>query len=252
MIGIGYVLFEQGQLAVRLKRQYFLRFWSYVDIGIIVCSWTAVVMYIWRYHESKRIGELFRQTNGYVYIDVQWTAYVNNVYTCLLGCCCFLNTIRFVSLCQYHQRLSLFIRTLDHAAKELVCFAMMFSVIFLAFQSLFHLLFISKISQCATLMQTAQMLFEMSLMKFDGSQLIVSAPFLGPFSFSLFILIMVFICLNIFVSIINDSFHRAQKDIDRAQPVISLMWKKFLRRTSTEKGLPIDPFVAWCIALLSI
>ena len=50
------------------------------------------------------------------------------------------------------------------------------------------------------------MLFEMILMKFDAHELIDADSFLGPFSFSLFILLVVFVCLSMFVTIINDSF----------------------------------------------
>jgi hypothetical protein len=70
------------------------------------------------------------------------------------------------------------------------------------------------------------------LMKFDASRLIDSAAFLGPFSFSLFILIMVFVCLSMFLTIIYDSFHRAQEDMDKTRPdTFSLMCTKFLYRT---------------------
>jgi hypothetical protein len=140
----------------------------------------------------------------------------------------------------------LFIRTLGYAAQELMLFGVMFAILFVAFLSLFHLLFVSKISECATLPQTAQMLFEMSLMKFDASQLTDSAAFLGPFSFSLYILFMVFICLSMFLSIINDSFHRAQQDIDTSRSeIFSLMGRKFLLWTGTILNfLLIDVIVA--------
>ena len=50
------------------------------------------------------------------------------------------------------------------------------------------------------------MLFEMTLMKFDAYELMDASPFLGPFSFTLFILLVVFVCLSMFLTIINDSF----------------------------------------------
>ena len=73
------------------------------------------------------------------------------------------------------------------------------------------------------------MLFEMTLMKFDSSQLIQASAFLGPFCFSLFILLVVFICLSMFLSIINDSFRRARENIHHNQQIISFMLNKFQR-----------------------
>ena len=62
--------------------------------------------------------------------------------------------------------------------------------------------FLSSIS-CSSLLQTARMLFEMTLKKFDATELTDAAPFLGPFSFTLFMLVVVFICLSMFLSISN-------------------------------------------------
>jgi hypothetical protein len=66
---------------------------------------------------------------------------------------------------------------------------------------------------CASLFHTAQMLFEMTLMKFDASELSQA----GPFCFSLFIVIVVFICISMFLTIINDSFRRARGNVAKGE-----------------------------------
>jgi Polycystin cation channel len=232
MIMIIYFMFIEIQLLFHLKWKYFHRFWSFIELGIIICSWTSVAIYIWRYRECKRIGKLFQQTNGYVYINLQLASYINNILTFLYGFCCFFGTIKFLYLCRFNQRLDLFIQTLQYAGKELISFGFMFSIVFMSFVSLFYLLFNSNIWSCSTLLQTSQMLFEMILMKFDASDLIDAAPFLGPFSFSLFILLVVFVCMSMFISIINNSFRRARENLnDNDQEIFSFMMKKFQRWT---------------------
>ena len=112
----------------------------------------------------------------------------------------------------------------------------MFAVIFVAFLCLFYLLFISKISTCSTLFETSRMLFEMSLLKFDARELNDAASCLGPITFTLFILVVVFVCLSIYVSIINDIFRSSRASIDddqhhrMAQQMFRLMSEKFLQR----------------------
>ena len=54
------------------------------------------------------------------------------------------------------------------------------------------------------------MLFEMILIKFDARQLINAASFLGLFSSTLFVLIVVFVCMSMFLSIINQRFRQAR------------------------------------------
>ena len=53
------------RLLFNLKWKYFHQFWSFIEIGIIVCAWSSVGIYIYRFKESNRIEKLFQQTNGY-------------------------------------------------------------------------------------------------------------------------------------------------------------------------------------------
>ncbi|CAF4193018.1 unnamed protein product, partial [Adineta steineri] len=94
MIMILYFMWIEIRLLLKLKWNYFHRFWSYIEIGIIVCSWTSVGIYIWRYKECQRIGELFEETNGYVYINLQLASYINDILTFLFAFCCFFGTIK--------------------------------------------------------------------------------------------------------------------------------------------------------------
>jgi hypothetical protein len=151
----------------------------------------------------------------------------------LYGFCCYFGTIKFVRLCRFNQRLMLFSQTLKYAEKELISFSMLFSIVFLAFLCLFYLLFVSKIWACASLLQTAEMLFQMTLLKFDANQLIGAAPFLGPFSFSLFILLVVFVCLSMFLSILYNSFRHARNNVKNTynEEIFSFMLNRFQRWT---------------------
>jgi ABC-type multidrug transport system fused ATPase/permease subunit len=221
---------------IHLKCNYFREFYSLIELGIIICSWTGVGIYIWRYKESQRIGSLLEQTNGYVYIDLQLSAYVNDLFTYLFGFCCFFGTIKFLRLCRFNRRLNLFSETLKSAAKEILSFTMMFSIVFFAFLCLFYLLFISKMWACSSLLGTAQMLFEMATTRYNIRSFIDAEPFLGPFCFSFFMILVVFICMSMFLSIIADNFRRVRKNMSKHNDeIFSFMWNKFQRRTGWKK-----------------
>ena len=81
MIIILYFMWIEIHLLFELKWKYFYRFWSLIEVGIIICSWSSVWIYIWRYKESQRISQLFEETNGYVYINLQLASYVNDILT---------------------------------------------------------------------------------------------------------------------------------------------------------------------------
>jgi hypothetical protein len=66
-------------------------------------------------------------------------------------------------------------------------------------------------------------------LRYNTSRLTDAAAFLGPFCFSLFIVLVVFICLNMFISIINDSFRRVKQHRHDNEEIISFMLTKFQR-----------------------
>jgi hypothetical protein len=72
-----------------------------------------------------------------------------------------------------------------------------------------------------------------------------SAAFLGPFCFSLFIILVVFICLSMFLSIINDSFRRVRKNLkNENEGIFSFMFDRFQRSIGWKKATDeeyVDP-----------
>ena len=230
---IVYMMAVEAKSMMKLKGDYVRQFWSFVHIGIIVCAWTSVGIFIWRYREVNRAGALFTQTNGYASVNLQVAIYANDLLTYLLAFSCFFATLKFIRLGRYNHRLMFFVRTLQTAAADLLSFVSMFSIIFVAFIGLFHLLFVGELRSCASFLHTAQMLFEMTLMKFDAQQLSEAAPLLGPFSFSLFILTVVFVCMSMLVAIVNRSFRRVRRQgkvqAHQDQPILSFMLEKFRR-----------------------
>jgi hypothetical protein len=216
-------------LLIKLKMKYFRRFWSLVDVGLVICAWAYVGISVWRYIEIRRISDLFAQTNGYLYINLQLATSINDSLIFLLAFSSYLGSIRCLRLCQYHSRFSLFTATLSHAWKELMSFAMMFAIVFVAFLCLFYFLFSSELSTCSTMLRTAASLFEMTLLKFDASELSGAASFLGPFCLTLFVMVVVFVCLSMFLSIITESFRYVRLHNDKEPDrIFQLMWTKMM------------------------
>jgi hypothetical protein len=229
MLFIIYFMIKQLRLLIKLKWSYLKQFWSLIELGLIICSWMIVQIWISQHKEFNRIESLFKQTNGYVYINFQFASYVNDILIFLFSFCCFFGTLKFLHLCRFNQRLLLFNLTLQYAAKAILSFSIMFSIIFMSFLCLFYLLFNSKLWSCSCLLQTSEMIFQMMSLRYKTSQLTDAATFLGPFCFSLFIFLVVFICLNMFMSIVNDSFRHVRQNVPDNQEIISFMLTKFQR-----------------------
>ena len=233
MAFVVYFMIVEVRSLFHFKWKYFRQLWCYIEWGIIVCSWAGVGVYAWRYREMTRISSLFRQTKGRVYVNLQLATYVNDVLTFLLGFCCFFGTVKLLRFCRFHRRLSLFGDTLQYAGKDLLLFTMSFSIVFMAFLILFYFLFASNVSACSSLLRTAQMLFEMILMKSNGTEIRGADGVLGPLCFTLFVFFVVFIGMTMFISIISDGFRMVRKNsrliYNADYEMLGYIWNKFLR-----------------------
>jgi len=237
LVLIIYFMVVEIQKLFRLKRKYFTQFWVIIELGIIVCSWMGVALFILRTKECSRIGDIFAKTNGYAYVNLQYLTYLNDFLQFMYAYCCFFGTIKLLRLFRFNSRVYFFFDTLKLASKELLGFATMFSIVFFGYMCLFYLLFCSKFFQASSLIQTAGMLFEMTLMKFDAHELIDADAILGPVAFSLFIFIVVFVCFSMFLTILNESFAKARENCANDEEIYTFMWKRILRITGKFKQI---------------
>merc|ERR1712024_169873 len=93
-------------------------------------------------------------------------------------------------------------QTLTSAGRDLAGFAVMFTIIFLAFTQLGYLLFGTQVHDFRTLMDTIFTLFRMILGDFNFRDIERASTLLGPIYF----LVVFFVLLNMFLAIINDTY----------------------------------------------
>lgn len=238
MIFVIYLIFEELGLFLQMKWKYFRRFWSLIQVSIIVCSWTIVGIYVWKQQQVKAIESFLGQTNGYSSISLHRISNINGLLNSLFGLCCFFTTLRCVHLCQYDSHLSLFPQTFQYVIGQLLTFSLMFALIFLAFVCLFYLLFQSTLSTCSTLSQTIQMIMQMISFKANRSSHVHEmGMFLGPFSIVLLMIVVVCVYVNMFVVILNHAFHSVRKNRTDDQAMFSFAWQKFQRWIGMEREL---------------
>lgn len=248
------VLVDECRLMMKMKKAYLYRLWSWIEWTFLSCSMASIAFYFIQYRYMQTVGEIFTRTNGYSFIDFSLLTSSSRLFNIFISLSGFFSMIRFSHFCQYHRRLSLFTRTLSKAACGLISFSLMFSVVFVAFICLFYFLFVSKVSTCATLLETSRMLFEMSLLKFDAAELSDAASCLGPITFTMFILVIVFVCLSMFLSIINESFRVSRNSIDEdddpghrmTQQMFRLIGEKFMRCIGKYFFLADSIMKRWC------
>jgi len=100
----------------------------------------------------------------------------------------------------------------------------MFLIVFVAFISLFYLLFYSYIKQYSTWLDTTLTCFEMIALRFTTiTDLKNINPFLAGICLFLFIFLAVFLLSNMFISIIVDNFNKLRQEQLKGENEVELM-----------------------------
>jgi hypothetical protein len=162
-----------------------------IQWGTILCSWTGLDIYVWRFHGGSRLNEIFHQTKGSKYLNIQLAVYIDEILSFFLEFCCFFSTIKYLYLFRFNSRLSQCAKTLQYAQKDLLYFAWKLFIVFLSFISLFY----SKLSSTSDIYHIAEI-----LLLTVNTQDFYQADTLHLHYF------VVFICCTMIISIINDAF----------------------------------------------
>lgn len=109
---------------------------------------------------------------------------------------------------QVNRRMALLSLTLKRSRKQLFGFFLMFVVVFVAFTSLFYLLYHSNVKQYSTWLDTTLTCLAMTSRHLSTIPDLKNLDIvLSGFTLFLFIFMLVFMLTNMFVSIIVDNFN---------------------------------------------
>ena len=194
---------------------YFKNPWSYVEIFIQLFSWTCLGVYIHRIVLYAQVFEFFKKTSGYGYIRLQNIAYWNDIYKISVSLCVSLTTFKLNRLLRFSPRLSLFNATIKCAIRELTGFGMLFALVWLSMVQVFYLYFFDKIAVFSTIIKSMETCFQMMLGKFNVDPLMTTNKLIGPIFFILYNFIIVFIFINLLISIVNETFMMVKRDAEQ-------------------------------------
>ncbi|RNA25490.1 polycystin-1-like isoform X2, partial [Brachionus plicatilis] len=224
MLFIAFFMVKQIFVIVKSGlRNYLKQFWNYIEWGLIVCSWTAFGIFIYRLSKAYEILDFFKKTNGYGYLNLQRINYWNQLLTIFMAFCATFGTLKFLRLFRFNNRIYAIANTLKFSIRQLLGFSLVFFIIWFAFVQLIYLFYYEKIWAYYTVFSSATTSFQIMLGKFDSSSIIRESEWLGPIIFSAYNIMIVLILLNLFISIVCDAFEQVRQDIETKENEIELV-----------------------------
>ena len=230
---ISFILTEMIQV-VQKKRKYFLEFYNYIDLVIIVSSWTAFAMYLNRLYASYGIFEQLRDSSisfNDKFINLQFITSYDRLLNIFLGLSVTFTIFRFIKLLRFSKRIIVFMEAFKRSLKEICALMIIFLIVYFSFTQVFYLLLITETKQFSSFVESLLTCFQILLGKFNSNTFASSNTLLAQLLFVAYNVIVLFVLVNLMVSILTQYFDLVQKDrnLEKNDPQLFQFLKRKLK-----------------------
>ncbi|XP_059156486.1 polycystin-1-like protein 2 [Physella acuta] len=229
-----FFIIREGRELYKSRLTYFTSFWNLVEVGIIAMSLAAIVIYFYRLFVTNDLTSSFKSTHGNGYIKFQYVGYWNEMFSYMIGFLVFFATLKFLKLLRFNRKISMLSSILQHSAKGLLHFGLIFTIVFMAFTQLFYLTFMHIDIGYASFISAVVTTVLMMMGKFDIYSMIMTEPYLSQIFVLLYVIVVSFIIVNIFVSILNETFSAVREDVSKQGnefEIVDFMLQRFKKWT---------------------
>ncbi|XP_070579639.1 polycystin-1-related protein-like [Ptychodera flava] len=237
---ILYFLYREGKMAWKEKKKYLKSFWNWMEIISLSLAVTAIVMYFYRLTVSWSVIDRYRE-NRNAFTNFQYLAYWDEMFAFTITTVLFLSTLKLLKLLKFNRRMLLLSEVIRACSHEVFLFLIIFGLFFFAFAHFAYLIFGIALRDFCTIVLTVESLFSTLLGKFEFEDMVTASRYLGPIFFFFYVMLVMFILLNMFLSIINEGFSRVKADNDRLVnqlEIVDFMINRFKKWTGfSEKRL---------------
>ncbi|XP_070774070.1 polycystin-2 [Enoplosus armatus] len=202
-------------LEIRIHRlHYFKSLWNCLDVLIVTLSVVAIIINITR---TAMVGNLLKGLleNHTAHPSFESLADLQVQFNNVAAVIVFFSWVKLFKFINFNKTMSQLSSTMSRCAKDLVGFAIMFFIIFLAYAQLAYLVFGTQVNDFSTFQASIFTQFRIILGDFEFSEIEEANPVLGPIYFTTFVFFIFFILMNMFLAIINDTYSEVKADMSQ-------------------------------------
>jgi len=186
-------------------RKYMGSFWNILHTIVTLCSFIVFLITVIRTIEVQQKIKQYRDEPE-SFISFTTVAFLENLTIAFLGFVLFFTNLEFLRILRFNYQISLMSRTMSTVGGPLASFGMTFLVLFMAYVSLSHCLFVDKLEDFKSMMETFVSLSRMFMGQFDIADFFDNAPYLGPLLFLTYMVAIQIVMINLFVGLICDAY----------------------------------------------
>lgn len=239
-----YFVFKEIKQFVKKGKEHLKNPWSVLEIFLTCLSLTVVGLYFARLAFTKGALKAMNNNLGSSFVSFHYTAFLDEWLKCIIGIIVFLSFLKVFRLLRFNRRMSMLQQVLKRCFTKLISFMIMFALAFLAFALLACLVFGQMMEGFGTFLDSCASLMDTLLGKFALKEMSQANRIIGPIFFYSYTVSMVFILINMFVTIINDTFTEVRSDVDKQSndyEIVDFMIHRLKKNIGKTIGHAIHP-----------
>ena len=210
--------------------------WNTLHIIVTSCSLAAIVFTIaralavtWSVEEYKSDPEIF--------VSFAYVGQIEYFIMAFIGFVVFFTNLEFLRLLRFNKRIAMLTTTMKRCTAPLGSFGILFFVIFCAYVSFAHMIYVDKMEEFRKFGTSFTALVKMFLGKFDVYEYFNNAPTFGPLLFFSYMIIIQMIMINMFIGIVCDAFAEVREEQEENEyEILAFLDKKFKKMAGNKAG----------------
>ena len=239
----SFFVFKEIRQFVKKGREHLKNPWSILEILLTLLSLSAVGLFFARLSFTKTALKSMRdKKTGFV--SFHYTAFLDEWLKCIMGIIVFLSFLKMFRLLRFNRRMSMLQQVLKRCLGQLLSFMVMFALAFMAYAFLACLVFGQSMEGFGTLWRSCASLMDTLLGKFTLKDMSKANRIIGPIFFYSYTVSMLFILINMFLSIINDAFTEVRSDVEKQSneyEIVDFMIHRLKENIGKTMGHAIHP-----------
>ncbi|KAM9710551.1 polycystin-1-like protein 2 [Menidia menidia] len=243
MLFILYYMVLQGKLLKQQGWVYFKNKWNLLDLSIILLSWSALAFFIMRTLLGNR-DMSFYQKNKDQFASFYETASADLMFQYLIAFIVLLATVKLWHLLRLNPKMNLITAALQRAWSDISGFLVVIIVVFVAYSMTSNVIYGWKISSYKTFSDSLLTIISLQIGIFNYDEVLDSNPVLGGLLFGSCAVLVTFVLLNLFISVIlvalqtEQLHHKPSEEEETVDIMLKIICNLFGIRHKTENVAP--------------
>lgn len=161
----------------------------------------------------------------------------DEIFGYILAFTIYIYIIKLLHMFRFNRRMSMLAGVIRYSAGELTSFSFALTIFILGYAIWGYLMFGPNLASYKSMMDAIETLISFALGKYDYRSLGESNRVFGPLFFFAFFFTVMFLLINIFVAILNESIAAIKKDVSKQSneyEIVSFMWNRFITWTGID------------------